>query len=284
MILSVGHLHSAHRLIDIALATAMSPQQLLAGLRTVLVCPAEPVLNLSMRCGWLRVDADGCLRPTERGIIMHGATDFRIRMREQMRDIIVVTTPAWAKLIPRGRAELSHYVPADIEQCFVEAGLLDANPSREIVQWWDELASQARGLRSNALLDIGREGERRSLAYEHERTGTPPLWQAIESNLSGFDILSVVAPSNSAPLKIEVKASEMVDEATVYISSNTWETATTSRYYVFHLWRLKPAPALAVLTVGDMKTHIPNNAGQGCWETVAIPFASFSERFDQPRC
>jgi hypothetical protein len=277
--LSVGHLHSAHRLLEIAFSHRSSPPDLLVGLRTVLVCSAESVINLSMKSGWLEVDADGNLKLTARGHVVHSAKDFRTRVREQLRDFIRATTPAWGSLIPRGRAEVCRFVPADVAQCFEEAGLLEEDVTPEIVEWWDDLANKARGLRAGALSDIGRSGERHSLAYEAYRTGRLPLWQSIESNLSGFDILSIVDKGDPTPLSIEVKASEVDGGGEAHVSTNEWATAVSTRNFVFHLWRLKPSPALAILSVDDIRSHIPSNTGEGRWESVAIPFASFNERF-----
>lgn len=140
------------------------------------------------------------------------------------------------------------------------------------------MAGLVRGIKSSVLSQTGREGERLSLAYEKDRTGIQPIWQSIESNLSGFDILSCLSDADSAPLQIEVKASENSwNYAEFHLTANEWESATLARNYRFHLWALGKNPKLAIVPVDQMEKHIPSNAGRGKWETVRIPFSVFSD-------
>ena len=117
--------------------------------------------------------------------------------------------------------------------------------------------------------------------YEQIRTGKDPAWQAVESNLSGFDILSVVGEMDNRKLPIEVKTtSGTIGHGSFYISRNEWETGITSDYYNFHLWALGDInPSLAVLDKADVAPHIPTNRGDGSWDAVEIPFAAFKSVF-----
>ena len=112
--------------------------------------------------------------------------------------------PAWAQLTPRGRQETLSALSPEVWQCFAEAGLISSY-SDEIVSWWDALAARARGRKSQLQLEIGRQGERLSIKYEEIRTGKKPAWQAIESNLAGYDIISIVDPSDYRKLQIRSK-------------------------------------------------------------------------------
>lgn len=53
----------------------------------------------------------------------------------------------------------------------------------------------------------------------------------------------------------------------------------------FHLWTLASAgPQLAVLTIDQMKVHVPKDEGAGIWEVLKVPFSAFEGCFlDFPR-
>jgi hypothetical protein len=124
---------------------------------------------------------------------------------------------------------------------------------------------------------VGRQGERRSLDYEQARVGKRPEWHSIESNKSGFDLLSLKDVGNSTELQIEVKASEQpVASAQFHITRNEWEVAGSAPHYVFHIWSLTTNPKLAVLTPEIVNEHIPTENGRGKWESVVIPYAAFN--------
>jgi hypothetical protein len=276
MTLSVGQLHSARQLLDLVASAELTAKALADGLASILVCPVAEVLNLSTRCGWVLIDMDGILRPSVRGREVQEKKDFQERLREQMKDIIICTQPAWTKMIPRGRAELARFVPPDVRQCFDEAGLMRSSPTPEIVDWWDELSERSRGLKSSFATEIGRRGERLSLVYEERRTGREPLWQSVESNLSGFDILSINSSDDNTPLQIEVKASERsIEFAVFHLTDHEWEVAQLSRAHIFHFWLLSSPPKLARITTGEVTPHVPGNNGEGTWEKAAIPFRVF---------
>lgn len=279
MTLSVGQLHSAKQLLDWVGRNQLSRSDVNFFPR-VLVCPAGDILNLSTRCGWVEVDLDGVLKLSARGLILQKIDDFRVRLREQMQDIISREQPSWSKLFPKGRNETAKFVSADVRQCLEEAGLLTTPVTDDIVTWWDEMSGLVRGIKTSVLAQIGREGERLSLKHEESRTGRVPVWQSIESNLSGYDVLSCISNTDVAALQIEVKATEnSLDYAQFHLSSNEWETASLARNYRFHLWLLGASPRLASVTVEQMETHIPVNTGAGSWESVEIPFGVFKEIF-----
>ncbi len=276
MTLSVGQLHSARQLLELIASSDVTAKGLVEGLASILVCPLPEVLNLSTRCAWVIIDLDGFLRCSPRGREVLETSDFQERLRQQMRDIIICTQPAWTKLIPRGRSELVKFLPADVRQCFDEAGLMMPGPSSEVVAWWDELAERSRGLKTSYANEIGRRGERLSLLFEERRTGRKPYWQSVESNLSGFDILSVNERGDDTPLQVEVKASERsLEFAIFHLTEHEWEVANLAREHIFHFWLLASPPRLARVTTEEVAVHIPVNKGEGVWESTAIPFRAF---------
>lgn len=281
MIVSVGQLYSSTRLLDLVSISPLSPAEIRDAEATVLVAPMTDVLNLCTRCGWLELDGDGLLRNSSRGEWLRTTSSYQDCLRHQLRDVIVSLQPAWSKKLLHGRCEFSRYAPADVVQCFADAGLLVASITETVVDWWDELAQLARGLRSAALSAVGRKAERLTLAYELERTGSEPFWQSLESSFSGYDVLSISSQEDQTPLQIEVKASELrIKEAWFHLTSHEWECAQQARAHRFHLWQLGKQQQLAIIRLEDIEHHICSNRGEGQWETLKVPFHSFSKFFN----
>ena len=126
---------------------------------------------------------------------------------------------------------------------------------------------------------IGRKAEKFTVEYESSRTGIASMWQSLESNFSGYDMLSRVSNADETPLKIEVKGSTLgIKQAYFTITRNEWNTAKTSIHYCLHLWSLSANPTnLIVVNRDEIQSHLPENNGEGNWETVRIPFNSFSK-------
>jgi hypothetical protein len=173
--------------------------------------------------------------------------------------------------------EAIKFMPAEVQQVFKEAALLDTLTS-EIVEWWDILSLSARNNKQQTNAKVGRNAERLSMEREEKRTNIPPKWQAIESNFSGFDILSVHSPEDIAPLRIEVKGStQPKSDAYFYLTRNEWEVATTTGSYCFHLWLMgQNPPQVIVVDFSVIKEHVCLDQGSGKWENIRIPFSIFS--------
>jgi hypothetical protein len=186
--------------------------------------------------------------------------------------MILIYNPSWASLLPKGRSEAKNFLPIEVNQCFKEAGLFD-EVTEEVVTFWDNLSNAYRNFSQKRKTEIGRIGEKLSINYEMIRTGKKPLWQSVESNLAGFDLLSVHDSGDMKKLQIEVKtSSSKLEYAMLHISKHEWLTATLSMNYVFHLWLVHDKPKLYVLSVGAVEKHVPSDNGKGDWESVAIPF------------
>jgi len=281
MNLSPGLLYSSQKLIDTVSQSPMDRDKFLWSFRTMLVSPADGVLALATRCGWIGINEQLGLDVTDMGRKVQGLSGSEAKLRQQIRDFIQAVQPPWAKLIPAGRAEALPFMPSPARQCFYEAELDKEPPGDEVIAWWDELAAAARGRSADYLAEVGRAGERCSIAYEEGRVGRRPDWHSIESNKSGYDLLSITEASNPSELQIEVKASERpVSFADFHVTRNEWEVAQTAEQYVFHLWSLAPSgKSLAVLSPTDVGAHVPTENGRGRWETVAIPFTVFKDAF-----
>lgn len=283
MNLSIGHLHSSIRLIELISrqGALLDGASLAKELELILICPTNEVIDIALKCNWIEASAQGSFNVSTKGQLLLSLTDYENRLRAQLKDAIIVFQPAWCKALAYGRKEFFRYVNQDIAQCFKESGLMYEVPSDSIIQWWDDVACISRGLRNSELLKAGRYGEKLTVKYEETRTGIVPLWQSIESNFSGFDILSVVSQQDDTPLQIEVKvSSQKMKNAKMHITQNEWRNANISRAHKFYLWLLGIQNQLAVLDVSDVAGHIPHNNGDGAWEIVEIPFMCYKSRFN----
>ncbi len=241
---------------------------------------SSAIYRACLDLSWLEVQPDGLLAITVRGERVAAAASPQAGLRAMLIDFTKIEQPPWLQLVPYGRRETLLQAPHSIRQVFVEAGLAYGN-DEDTVRFWDELAARARGLRDSVLTEVGRRGERLTLQYERNRTGVEPKWIALESGSDGYDVLSQVTISDTRRLTIEVKTSERgIDFASFHLTRNEWETALASLCHRFHLWDLAaPHTQLAVLTVEQVNTHVPNDNGAGTWEVLNIPFGAFRESF-----
>ena len=231
--------------------------------------PIGAVLDMIRAASWIHFEDDGLLRLTDRGRQILDCRDAVRALRLQLTDFIETVKPTWCSLIPRGRRETLAFLPVDARQCFNEAGLSNSY-DEEVVAFWDRAANLSRGRTNDILVEIGREGERLSLAFETNRTGKVPHWTAIDSNAAGYDLLSVVSRDDSTPLKIEVKAVKRADARAFFLTRNEWNCATGYGEYVLHLWLLDERPAPLVKSTAELSQHIPADNGAGTWQSVKV--------------
>lgn len=271
---SVGILYSAQEFLSFVQTNPNIGLGFKNMFNTFSVASPIAILDVSQKCEWIKLNVSGFLEVTEKGKLIL-EKDSEAALRTQIGHLIESSTPAWIPLLSRGRSEAGKYLPLDVKQCFREAGLFESI-SDEIVNWWDKYSKISRKVNKDNNLEIGRKGEKLSIAYERNRTSREPIWQSIESNLSGFDILSTIDDKNTSHLRIEVKtANSDLKSAVFFLSKNEWDVAITSSNYVFHLWSLQPKPTLKVVSVNDVRGNVPDNNGDGLWQKVSIPFTAF---------
>ncbi|MGH2502789.1 MAG: protein NO VEIN domain-containing protein, partial [Ktedonobacterales bacterium] len=196
-----------------------------------------------------------------------------LRLRVQLRDMLLFAPPSWIGLVDRGRSSVRRYANRDTVQCFQDAGLLtEADPV--VASWWDEVANHTRLKRQKRLLEIGRQGEWLSMEYEEHRVGRRPHWMSLDSTDAGYDLISLVERGSEEPLVIEVKASEEPWEfAYFHLSRNEWAVLSAQRHAMIHLWSLAfRHPFHHILDIKTLAAHIPNDMGTGKWEAVRVPF------------
>lgn len=242
------------------------------------VADAGDVLALVQKCRWVTVSTSGTLQLTERGHALEATvSDPANCLRGQLADLIIVEAPAWSKRLLLGRFEVRRTMPLNAEQCFRECGLF-GDCDDGVVDWWDLVTQGIRSKKSNFNVRVGRAAERFTVIRELERVGRKPTWQAIESNVSGFDVLSLVDRESADVLQIEVKGSLMrLKEAIFFVSRNEWQTAENSAAYEFHLWLIHEQPQLFVVPASKLSPHLPQNCGGGQWENASIRYRDFED-------
>jgi len=274
----VGVIYSSQSFLRLVRGEVISVEVFKDSFRRFEVADAAQVLELVQKCRWTSVTTNGVLQLTERGQIIVAVEDPALCLREQLADIISVESPPWARRIALGRFEAQRSMPENAAQCFKECGLL-GECNYEVVGWWDSVNQAIRSRKANFNIKVGRAAECFTIARERVRTRKEPVWQAVESNVAGYDVLSQIAEDRVDPLQIEVKGSLMrTKEAMFFITRNEWETAKNSANYEFQLWLVHEQLRLFVVGVELLEQHLPHNRRGGRWETTQLWFRDFVEQ------
>ncbi|MCR5694873.1 MAG: DUF3883 domain-containing protein [Clostridia bacterium] len=248
----------------------------------------KTALNLALQCRWVEAVNDAEYALTSFGEkLMRDFNDMQLYKglyRDILFNYIRVCKPIWSRKIPYGRNEAYRIMSDDEQICFKKAGLMCNPVTREEVDWWDSLAKLERAEIDQQKDDIGRKGEELTIGYEKKRTNTTPIWESIDSNLAGFDIISQVSSKDATQILIEVKSSnKQMQDASFFVTHNEWQFASAgcnkNRYY-FYLWLLNSTPKLAIVPTSEIEKHIPLESGQGEWSETIIPFSAFHNYFE----
>lgn len=277
--ISVGVLYDAQKLLEYVTENRTTAATLLASFDKFEVADFPTVLAISQKYQWLVVTETDYLAVSHLGKSICDAPTPESKLRYQLHHVLAQSNESWTKKIADGRSEARRFLPADVQQIFKEAGLLEAWTD-DLRTWWDSISLEVRFSRNKGLFEIGRKAEWLSMQYEHERTKQAPEWKCLETNYAGYDILSVLSSGSSVLQPIEVKGSTLrLKEATFVLTKNEWQTATDNENYTLHLWLLQdppdPAKHLRVVPATKLEEHIPKEGGKGKWETVRIPFSIF---------
>ena len=280
MNLSPGLANSCFELLAIVGRRPVALSQLRSSFAMIGVVQSHAVIECCVRMRWLETGEDGWARLSVSGVRLMQFAAHESRLRQAILDLIEIEEPFWIQNAPFGRRRVLDFINVGLAQVFLEAGLVDG-VDMNVVAFWDSLAARARGQRNSRLLEIGRRGERLTIAYEERRTGKQPRWVSIDSNADGYDVLSVVARHDARKMTIEVKATQVGMNAAFHLTRNEWNTALEARSHSFHLWDMSGDPArLAVLSPDDIRAHVPSDNGSGEWENVTVPFHAFERKME----
>ncbi|MDO8074830.1 DUF3883 domain-containing protein [Janthinobacterium sp. SUN176] len=278
---SPGLAQGCFELLEIVSRSSLTFPQIHASFAYFGSLPTAKIVATAQVIGWLRANDEGIASISPSGARLISLVGYQPMLRQALLDYIDTERPPWVQNATYGRSRVIRFAGRELAQVFVEAGLASSTDD-EIVAFWDSMAALARGQKNGRLLEIGRLGERLSIAHELARTGRPPKWIAIDNNEDGYDVLSVVDSEDLRPLSIEVKTSTLGIAGSMHLTRNEWGRAQEVENHLFHVWSMKlNEPALAILTPEVLQGHIPLNAGQGSWEMVEVPLEAFRDRFLQ---
>jgi hypothetical protein len=234
----------------------------------------DRLIDLVLCVGWAEVSL-GKIVSTPEGRTLLTHEDPAKCLREELRTLVRELAPPWIALARHGRAVIARYLADEPRQCFSEAGLL-SDVGHDVIQWWDSLLVELGAHRDLKNLEIGREGELKSLRYEAARTGHEPTWIALDYSDAGYDVLSRLNADDGTRLPIEVKASRSDwSSAVFHLTRNEWQVLSRHPYAVLHLWSLGSVSKLGIVPIDLIAEHIPKDCGRGQWENAAIPFSCF---------
>lgn len=242
--------------------------------------PTQKVVETAQALNWLQASEHGHAEHTPWGSRLFAIPGYEAQLRQALLDYIDIDHPSWVQNASFGRSRVISFAGSQIAQVFAEAGLAEGT-SESVVAFWDALAARARGQRDDRFSQIGRLGERLTIDYETQRTGRHPTWVAIDNNADGYDVLSVVGPTDSHQLTIEVKTSTQGTSGFAMLTRNEWEMAKESERHAFYFWNLRDPlkPKLAIVSSETMLNHMPQDHGMGQWDCTKVPFSAFSEHF-----
>lgn len=243
---------------------------------------ADTLMELASTCRWIVKDNDYFVLSGQ-GKVLLNTKNFGDRSKVMLYDYIRYITPAWAKRIPYGRQEAFIFMTKDEQACFYEAGLMEDDPDSAVISWWDSVSCLLRRAEDEKKTEIGRKGEYLTVLYEQRRTGIKPQWVSLDSNLSGYDLISQRTKENLSALLIEVKSSERsIATAEFFISVNEWHTGCNAEDYLFYLWSFfGKKQYLAKVSPQQLFKFIPTNNNSGKWQIAKIPYSSFADSFEE---
>lgn len=203
--------------------------------------------------------------------------DSRVFYQTCIKAILLKRQPAWTRTMKRGRKRFAKELDPNDRAIFDAAGLMVDPPSREIVEWWDDISGQARHTFGLENMQQGREAELLTIEGERKRLLSigvykEPEWLGLDDNFAGYDVLTYDSVSTGIVNRlIEVK-STIASPPRFIVSRNEWKQAEKSgEAYSFHIWDMqRHPPQLHIRSVAEVAPHIPTDNGRGHWTNVEV--------------
>ena len=231
------------------------------------------LLDMCLYFSWAQKNQNGKFSATDLGT---GLLDLDpiARLRSQIVTMIE-SSPVIGRASVWGRNNLKIYLTIDQRECFRVAGLFKS-VDEDVVQWWDDIRSKYRDSDS-CKVEIGRKGEKLSYDFEDARVGNSPEWVALDNDSLGYDLISQISSDNETSLYIEAKASERsLDMAEFHFSRNEWDTLNRLPNVQVHLWWLFGSHEKHfILSIEELRVHVPVDKGAGKWKEFRCPFRLF---------
>lgn len=199
-----------------------------------------------------------------------------------LRDVLLIyikkSKPGFMFRITGGRSYFLNYVSENFEQLLREAGLLKkidfSKEGQAIFKWWDEISEFVRKLDKNKNLELGREGEKKTMIYEINKLkklniNRNPSWDGFEDNLLGYDVKSWDEKLNE--IFIEVKASSH-PSGIFYLTRNEWNFSLSVKdRFLIHLWvQDQKQPRMISFQELNSKNYKIEDTSNAEWSNIKI--------------
>ena len=185
----------------------------------------------------------------------------------------------WMTRAYKGIEFIKDRLDDNMNACLRQANLFNED-SLFMEDWWDKIYSYSRQKIDGLHEETGRQGEKLSFIYEHQRVGIKPRKEYIMNTSAGYDLLSLFSHNSKEKLLIEVKSSNLpINKAEAFITKNEFFVAKDHHNYKFHFWLLNEKK-LAILDRELIINEAPINQEAGTWDTYKIPFVVYKNFFN----
>ena len=145
---------------------------------------------------------------------------------------------------------------------------------KEICHWWDSLSDFVRDLEDDKKLELGREGEEKTILYEINKLKKfniqkKPKWISYEDNRAGYDVLSW--DKNQNEIFIEVKSTNN-SNGLFYLTKWEWRVSIAKKdNYFIHIWvQDRKEPWIITYKELNSKNYKIEDSSNAEWDTIKV--------------
>ena len=204
--------------------------------------------------------------------------DYQIILRQILIKYLKDEKPGFLLRVTGGRDYFLNYIDENFEQLLNDAGLYNeinlSKEGKEIRHWWDNLSDFVRDLDEDKKIDLGREGEEKTILYEINKLKKlnikkKPKWISYEDNRAGYDVLSWDKEQNE--IFIEVKATSN-SNGLFYLSKGEWRFSIEKKdHYFIHVWiQNKKEPRIITYNELNSKNYKIEDSSNAEWDTIKV--------------
>ena len=204
--------------------------------------------------------------------------DYQITLRKILNKYLRDEKPGFLLRITGGRDYFLNYIDENFEQLLNDAGLYNEinlnKEGKEIRHWWDDLSDFVRDLDEDKKLELGREGEEKTIIYETNKLKRlniqkKPKWVSYEDNRIGYDVLSWDKEQNE--IFIEVKSTNNAN-GLFYLSKGEWRVSIAKKNnYFIHVWiQNRKEPRIITYNELNSKSYKIEDSSNAEWDTIKV--------------
>jgi len=204
--------------------------------------------------------------------------EYEIILREILMKYLKKNKPGFILRATGGREYFLAFVDENFEQLLNDAGLYNeidlSKEGKKIRYWWDDLSEFVRQLDEDKKLDLGREGEEKTIRYEIDKLKKlnikkKPKWVSYDDNTVGYDVQSWDKEQNE--IFIEVKATSN-SNGLFHLSKGEWRFSISAKErYFIHVWiQNKEKPRIITYSELNSKDYKIEDSSNAEWANIKI--------------